>query len=285
MTNESREEKSGEKQETFNSDFDLQLDDIEDEIIDLVDVIDEGDELAADSLLEEVPAADEEQPLFSLDDLDLDTELSDDFSSEEAVIEEVAQEEDSEVQLEIMGDQEIESHAEVQPTEVGDEDREASAGEESELEAEDALAELFESEEMDVSTLLAEASDPTGAEEQQAAGTIEEEGLPDEFFAELETEAASADEASDARESSWANEEISEDFLADLEIEEPALEQTTEPQELEAETTVAASSEELADLVKEQIEAVVTRVVEEKLPEVVQRIIREEIERLKATLE
>jgi hypothetical protein len=79
-------------------------------------------------------------------------------------------------------------------------------------------------------------------------------------------------------------EELPEDLFADLDTSERA--SPGPPEAAAAAFPVSGdSAEELTALVREHVEAVVTRLVEKRLPVIAERIITEEIKKIKAALD
>jgi hypothetical protein len=259
-------------------DFDLDLDDIDEELIDLVDVVEGEDEALDDEPYGEGrPAEDMEGEPFALDDLDLDIELAEESPGLDPVIEPI--EERADAATEALA----EAEGEIEEMLRGEETATEAVGEEcGEVATDDVLAELFESDEMDVSKLLDEAGVP-GPEVGEAL-TEEEEGIeeefPDELFADLEAEEGPIGEEAEALEQASVAEEIPDEFLVEVEKRTGVPAQKDEVSQLPA-----ASVEELAELVREQVEAVVKSLAEERLPAIVERIIAEEIEKIKASMD
>jgi hypothetical protein len=178
------------------------------------------------------------------------------------------------------------------------------------------LADLFASDELEVSKLLEDGP----AERGESSPLVKEEGAaPDEeFFAglfdDLEVEEEGAEAVEGSSEGASTKEEAPGDLLAELGLEPVVTAEAAAPQapapveelpedlfaDLERsgpgapEVPQAAvvplpvstpNAEELAALVREQVEAVVTRLVEERLPAIAERILMEEIRKIKAAME
>jgi hypothetical protein len=161
-----------ETQETGGEDFDLQLDDLDDEIIDLVEPV-EGEDPALDEPSSSQDDVDDENEL-ALGELDLEVKLGEEepAAADETVVEETS------------------------TAQEGTANTAAAAGDDALLEedpvTDEALAELFASHESEVAQLLEEASG-TGQEDPEAvsvqpATPVSEEDLSEDFFADLETE-------------------------------------------------------------------------------------------------
>ena len=294
---------------------DLRLDDLEDEIIDLVDVAEEGTPAvdAAASASDDGARGDD----LELDDLELEQQAS--RTTEElppGTSEQEMQEAD-----EALGEAEEEFRSllrdETDEPEGDIDDLTEGVEETTEESAASEMAELFPAEDMEGSKPL---DDGPTVEEGKAGSLKDETSSSDEEFFEglfddLEIDEEGAKEVSDVPEEAPMKEEPAGDLLADLRLESEikteaelpgppgAVEEL--PEDLFADLgtsegtspapppTAAGiafpvsgdSAEELMALVRDQVEAVVTRLVEKRLPVIAERIIMEEIRKIKAAME
>jgi hypothetical protein len=298
--------------EGTSDDEDVRLDDLEDEIIDLVEVVEEGASSSGVAPAEELEVADE----LVGDDLEFEGDASGKVEASMAG----ASEEEMREADEALGEaeDEFESLLRAEPTEP-----EAELGDLSpvrddfgEEETDKELADLFASDELEVSKLLEDGS--TG-NEKGGAPVKGEDSAPDEEFLEglfddLELEEDGADGVDVPSDEAPTKDEGSTDLLVELGLEpevtaKAAAPQASAPVEELAEDLfadleksgrdapevpeVAAvppsvstwNAEELAALVREQVEAVVTRLVEERLPAIAEGILMEEIRKIKAAME
>lgn len=295
--------KNQESPEEAADDFDLDLDQIEEEIIDLVEVVDEevADPGEMDAVEVDEPGAEADDEPFALEDFEIDAELEVESSGPEPVVAPLESADEQPGELEQQedltgGPSSADDMKDLQDLGEGFED----------LEADRALAELFASDELDVSRLLDEAESPveegaetsgsetsgdffSGLQPAEAPDPAGEGQLSEDLFADLEGMEPGADEEADAQG------EFSEDLFSDLEMtgvdaaeeqlsEEPPSSPDEAGEQREAPAT-AEGPEELAALIGKQVEAAVTRLVEERLPAIAERIIREEIEKLKAEMD
>jgi hypothetical protein len=306
-----RKPEDKEAQETGGEDFDLQLDDLDDEIIDLVDPV-EGEDRASDDPSASNDEVDDENEL-ALGDLDLEVELGEDESDLDATLESLEDEEKSAAAVET----EVEERSTAQEVTA---DTAAAAGDDALLEedlvTDEALAELFASHESEVAQLLEEASgageEDTEVASAQPATPVTEEDLSEDLFADLDTELGDVSEEPVSAEAGPVTEEdLPEDLFADLEAEsvdvsEQAVDEVSamvageeatgdidtdlegeskDVSEEVAEELSPDAAEELAALFSAQVESVVTRLVEERLPAIVESAIAQEIEKIRTSLE
>jgi hypothetical protein len=178
------------------------------------------------------------------------------------------------------------------------------------------LADLFASDELEVSKLLEDGS----AQIAEAPPPVsDEESAPDKEFLEglfddLELEEDGADAVDASSEEAPTKDEVSGDLVVELGLEPdvtagtPATQAPASVEELPEDLfadlersgrdapavpeAVAVplpgstpNAEELAALVREQVEAVATRLVEERLPAIAEAILMEEIRKIKAAME
>jgi hypothetical protein len=295
---------------------DLLLDDLEGEIIDLEDVAEEAP--AADALASDDGGGTDD---LDLDDIELEWEVSGTIERLPAGTSEQEMQEADEA----LGEAEEEFQSllsDETDAPEGDID-DLTEGVEETAEASEAgeAADLFPADDTNGSKLLDDAS-TLGVEEGEslrkgASQSDEEffEGLFDDLEVDEEGARAVTDIPEEApMEETSMKEEPAGDLLADLRLEsemEPEAEIPERPAPAEelpedlfadldaSERTspgppeAAAipfpvsgdSAEELMALVREQVEAVVTRVVEKRLPVIAERIIMEEIKKIKAAME
>ncbi|HYR02675.1 MAG TPA: hypothetical protein VES58_04980 [Syntrophobacteria bacterium] len=298
--------------EATSDDVDLRLDDLEHEIIDLVEVVEEGVSSSGGAPAEELEAADE----LVGDDLEFEGEVS---RKAEASMPGASEEEMREAD-EALGEaeDEFESLLRAEPSEpeAGLEDLSPVSDDFAEEEKDKKLADLFASDELEVSKLLEDGS----AENEGGPPPVrEEDSAPDEEFLEglfddLELEEDGADAIDASSGEAPTHDEVSSDLLVELGLEPdvtagPSVPQAPAPVEELPENLFAdleksgrdapelpeaaalplpvstPHTEELAALVREQVEAVVTRLVEERLPAIAEAILMEEIRKIKAAME
>ncbi|MFA9612734.1 MAG: hypothetical protein ACERK9_02210, partial [Deltaproteobacteria bacterium] len=152
-----------EAQETGGEDFDLQLDDLDDDIIDLVDPV-EGEDPASDDPSSSQDDVDDENEL-SLGELDLEVGFGEDEPDLDTTLESLEGGEESAAAAETVVE-------ETSTAQEGTADTAAAAGDDALLEedlvTDEALAELFASHENEVAQLLEEASG-TGGDDAEVA--------------------------------------------------------------------------------------------------------------------
>jgi hypothetical protein len=304
-------------QEAASDDLGLRFDDLEHEIIDLVEVVEEGAAPSGASPAEEGEVAhrsvgDE----IEADDLELEEEISQEVEG----IKRGESDEEMREADEALGEaeDEFESLLRAEPAEPEAklEDLSSESDDFKEEETDKDLADLFASDELEVSKLLEDGP----AEPGESSQPVKEEGsAPDEEFFEglfddLEVEEDGVEAVEASFEGGSAKDEVSRDLLAELGLEPDVPAQAAAPRapapveelpedlfaDLERsgqsapevpESAVvpppvsAPNAEELAALVREQVEAVVTRLVEERLPAIAERILMEEIRKIKAAME
>ncbi len=327
MQPNSKDEISKDKEtpEEGSEDFNPQLGDVDDDIIDLVDVFEEetaGSDEITPRQEGQTEVADEQDEL-TVGDLDLHDELAADEVDIGAPYEAPEDKEQYEPDLMETGESEMDDmfaqEESTSDTLVFEPDElDASDGQISD----EALAELFSSHETEVAQLLQEDADTNGEPDTPVAdesSTVDrglpeelldqfsvepelvaeeplseedlpaaEEDLPADLFTHLETESDTlASEALIVDESSATEEELPGDVYVDLGAESTEVSAEADvPVETEAnEVITPAMAEELADLLSAHVEEVVTRLVAEQLPAIVERVVAEEIEKIKATLE
>jgi len=303
--------------EATSDNVDLRLDDLEHEIIDLVEVVEEGASSSGAAPAEELEAADE----LGGDELEVgDLELEGDVSQEVEASTPGASEEAMREADEALGEaeDEFESLLRTEPTEpeAGLEDSSPESDDLGEEETDRELADLFASDELEVSKLLEDGS----AERDESPQPVTEEASAsdEEFFEglfdDLEVEEDRAEAVDASSEEALTKDEVSKDLLVELGLEPEVTAEATAPPapapleelpedlfaDLERsrqgapevpEAAVAPlpvstpNAEELAALVREQVEAVVNRLVEERLPAIAERILMEEIRKIKAAME
>jgi hypothetical protein len=287
----------------------LHLDDLEDEIIDLVDVAEEGAP-ATDAAASDAGGPGDD---LEIDDLELEREaagrleqLPQDTSQQEMQEADEALGEAEEEFQSLLRDETDEPEPVIDDLAVEVEEP-AEAGE-----AED----LFPPEDANKSELLDDG--PTPGEEREESLVTDTSKSDEQFFEglfdDLEIDEEGAKEVSDVPEEASIKEEPAGDLLADLRLEsevspeadlpEPPAALEEFPEDLFADLDPAdktslrpreaaavpfpvsgESAEELMALVREHVEAVVTRVVEKRLPVIAERIIMEEIKKIKAAME
>ena len=313
--------KSKDSRETGAEDTDLQLDDRDDEIIELIDPIEEGDSESTEVPLSEEAEGEvsEEEPEFSLEELESDVEVSAEEPDFDATIEPL--ENGEEYEPEVLGDGESRIE-EILAEEESIIDSPVAEGDKSGVKedqiTDEVLAELFSSHETEVAEIFQEVSETPDATYDVAAEEqpVSDEQLPDHLFANLGTEFEpsneetniaepplepkeqlpeglftalevkldkEADQVAAMEKPTATEEEIPDELFVDLEKEQQA--QVTSPAEIEAGEVIAPAVEELAALISAQVEEVVTRLVEERLPLIVERTIADQIEKIRTTLE
>jgi hypothetical protein len=312
---------SKDSREAGTEDTDLQQDDHDDEIIELVDPIEEGDSESTEVPLSEEAEGEvsEEEREFSLEELESDVEVSTEEPDFDATIEPL--ENGEEYETKVLGDGESRIE-EILAEEEGIIDSSVAEADESGVKedqiTDEVLAELFSSHETEVAEVFQEVTE-TGdvsydvvAEEQP----VSDEQLPDHLFADFETESEpptqethiaeppsateeelpeglfaaleveldnEADKAVAMEEPLATEEEVPEELFVDLEDEPQA--PVASPVEIGTGEVIAPAVEELAALLSAQVEEVVTRLVEERLPSIVERTIADQIEKIRTTLE
>jgi len=298
--------------EASSDEVDLPLDDLEDEIIDLVEVVEEGASSSGVVPAEELETADE----LVGDDLEFEEEVSGDVEASMAGASDEEMREADEALGEV--EDEFESLLRAEPSEFEGEPEESSpvSDDLGEKETDRELVDLFASDELEVSKLL---DDGSTEDEDGPAPVKGEDSAPDEEFLEdlfddLEVEQDGADAVDASSEETPTKEEVSSDLLVELGLEPDVTAKAAAPQALapleefpedlfadlekpgrdapEAPEAAAVfppvstwNAEELAALVREQVEAVVTRLVEERLPAIAEGILMEEIRKIKAAME
>jgi len=304
-------------QETTSDDLDLRLDDLEHEIIDLVEVVEEGASSSGAAPAEEIETADELVGAeLEVDDLELEGEGSREV---EGIMPGASEEEMREAD-EALGEAEDEFesllHAEPVEPEAGLEDLSQKSDDFGEEETDRELTDLFASDELGVSKLL---EDGPAEGDKSPQPVKEKSSAPDEEFFEglfddLELEEDGAETVAASSKETPTKDDVSSDLLAELGLEPDVTAEATarqaaapmeeRPEDLFAdferlgqgapEVPEAASvplpvstpnAEELAALVREQVEAVLTRLIEERLPAIAERILMEEIRKIKAAME
>ncbi len=302
-------------------DTDIQLDDHDDEIIELVDPIEEGDSGSIEAPLPQEAEGEvsEKEGEFSLEELESDVEAGVDEPDFSATIEPL--EDGEEYEPEVLGDggsriEEILAEEEIIiDSPVAEADK---SGVKANQITDEALAELFSSHETEVAEIFQEVTETrdetfdVAAEEQPVsddelpdhlfahlgpesepvteethvaeAPSASEEELPEGLFDALEVELDNAaDQAGGMEKPPAAEEEVPDELFVDLEEESQA--PVASPAEIEAGKVIAPAVEELAALLSAQVEEVLTRLVEERLPSIVERTIADQIEKIRTTLE
>jgi len=303
--------------EATSDDVDLRLDDLDPEIIDLVEVVEEGVSSSGAAPADELEVADElVGDELEIDDLELEGKVS---QEGEASIPGASEEEMREAD-EALGEaeDEFESLLRTEPNEpeAGLEESSPESDDLGEEETDRDLADLFASDELEVSKLLADG--PAERDESPQPVTEEASTSDEEFFEglfdDLEVEEDGAEAVDASSEEALTKDDVSKDLLVELGLEPDVTAEATAPQapapveelpedlfaDLERsgkgapEVPGAAvvplpvstpNAEELAALVREQVEAVVNRLVEERLPAIAERILMEEIRKIKAAME
>ena len=194
MENNSKKQGSEDRTtpETEGGDFDLQLDDLDDEVVDLVDSVEEDDAASDEPSYDEHDSNYEEE--LSLEDLDL--ELEDDEPGLDSIIEILDDEEKSEAGA-LDG---------VEPAELSSEEEKATdttsfdtgdLAAEEDLVTDEALAELFASQEFEVAQLIEESAG-TGAEDGEVTPVEQDHGsegdTPEDLYSDLAVEPEDAGE-------------------------------------------------------------------------------------------
>ncbi|MFP3869297.1 MAG: hypothetical protein ACLFVT_00255 [Syntrophobacteria bacterium] len=280
MQDDSADQRSKEKEieQPGSEDFDFQLDDIDEEIIDLVDIVDEDSLVSDERALESSESPDEDE-VFSLEDFGVEEQPGDEAPG---TVEAVG--EDGQFAAESLDATEGEIEAMLAEEEPAADTMAAEdAGGEVDRETDEALAQLFSSNEMDVSEFLEESAHAGEAAEEgpvAEAPPVEEEEFSEDLLADLEAEADGA-EGRTFEETPVPGLEGAGDVTASLEVEDQADAARTGP----SEALGPAATEELAALVSAEVEAVVIRLVEERLPAIAERVILQEIEKIKASME
>jgi hypothetical protein len=298
--------------EATSDELDLRLDDLEHEIIDLVEVVEEGASSSGAASAEELETADE----LGSGDLELEEGVSEEVEASMAGASEAEMREADEALGEAEDEFESLLLAEPSEPEAGPEDLSPVSADFEEEETDRELADLFASDELEVSKLLKDGSMES---DEGAAPMKGEDSAPDEEFLEglfddLEVEEDGAEVVGASSEEALTKEDASSDLLVELGLEPDVTAKAAAPQapapveelpedlfaDLEKtgrdapEVPEAAAvplgvpawnAEELAALVREQVEAVVTRLVEERLPAIAEAILMEEIRKIKAAME
>jgi hypothetical protein len=141
------------------------------------------------------------------------------------------------------------------------------------------LAEFLATGEVDVASLFVK-----GEEHQEAAAippTADGE-LPEDLFSDLDTNSDSDDDTTPTSESAPTQLEAKVDPLS-----EPTLENANEDPQVKADkpsSTPTSPDSELAILMSNKIEALLTRLVEERLPDIAERIIVEKLNKIIASM-
>jgi hypothetical protein len=304
--NVKRREKERGREGTSDSP-DLRLDEIEDEIIDLVDVAEEGPpaadvapsdeggvgddvevenlELEAAGTPEELPLGTSEQEMREADEAlgeaeqEFQSLLGDETDEPERVIDDLTEGDEETAEASEVADlfaadqKEVEKLPHDGPA-MGEE-RGESLTEEAPSSDEEFFEGLFDDLEIDEEGAKAVADVPEEApkKDEPAGDILDELRLESEMKTETE-----------APEPPAAVEELPEDLFADLDTSGRT---SPEPPEAAPGAFPASgdSGEELTALIREHVEAVVTRLVEKRLPVIAERIITEEIKKIKAALE
>ena len=298
--------------DTSPDEVDLPLDDLEDEIIDLVDVVEEDASSSGAGPAEDLETADE----LVGGDLEFEEEVSEPVEASMAG----ASDEEMREADEALGkaEDEFESLLRAEPTELDAEPEDASrvSDDLGEKETDRELVDLFASDELEVAKLL---DDGSTEDEEGPAPVKGEDSAPDEEFLEdlfddLEVEHDGADAVDAPAEGPPAKDKVARDLLVELGLEPevtakaavpqapPPVEELPEdlfadlekpgrdvpgvPEAAAVSPPVSTwNAEGLAALVREQVEAVVTRLVEERLPAIAEGILMEEIRKIKAAME
>ncbi len=213
---------------------------------------------------------------------------------------------------------EFESLLRAEPTEFEEEPEDSGpvSDELGEKETDRELVDLFASDELEVSKLLEDGS----TEDKEVPAPVKgEDAAPDEEFLEdlfddLEVEQDGAEAVDAFSDETPTKDEVSRDLLVELGLEPDVTAKAAAPQaaapleelpedlfadldksgrNVPAVPEAAAvpppvstwNAEELAALVREQVEAVVTRLVEERLPAIAEGILMEEIRKIKAAMD
>jgi hypothetical protein len=305
------------RRESASDSPDLRLDDVEDEIIDLVDLAEEGASADDAHASEDRRGADD----LEVEDLGLEPETAGtNEPSPPGTSEEEMREAD-----EALGEaeEEFQSLLRDETGELGD-DIDNLAEEAKEPEEESGAGEatdLLSAEDVDTSEIF--GAGPAAGEKRRESSredaSVSNEKFFEGLFDDLEVDEEGAKEVSEVLEEAPVVESSMEaepagGLLADLTLEgetEPEAQSPEPPGPVEelpedlfadldtaertsSEPPAAAaapfpisgeSAEELMALVRDQVEAVVTRVVEQRLPVIAERIIMEEIKKIKTTME
>ena len=282
--------------EASSDEVDLRLDDPEDEIIDLIEVVEEDASSSGVVPGEELETADE----LVGDDLEFEEEMRE---ADEALG---------------AAEDEFESLLRAEPTELEEEPEDAIpvSDELGEKETDSELVDLFASDELEVSKLLEDGSteDREGPAPVKGQDSAPDEEFLEDLFDDLEVEQDGVEAVDAFSDETPTKDEVSRDLLVELGLEPDVTAKVAAPQapapleelpedlfaDLEksgrdapAVPEAAAvpppvstwNAEELAALVREQVEAVVTRLVEERLPAIAEGILMEEIRKIKAAME
>lgn len=298
--------------EASSDEVDLRLDDPEDEIIDLIEVVEEDASSSGVVPGEELETADE----LVGDDLEFEEEISGKVEASMAG----ASEEEMREADEALGaaEDEFESLLRAEPTELEEEPEDAIpvSDELGEKETDSELVDLFASDELEVSKLLEDGSteDREGPAPVKGQDSAPDEEFLEDLFDDLEVEQDGVEAVDAFSDETPTKDEVSRDLLVELGLEPDVTAKVAAPQapapleelpedlfaDLEksgrdapAVPEAAAvpppvstwNAEELAALVREQVEAVVTRLVEERLPAIAEGILMEEIRKIKAAME
>ncbi|HVO83188.1 MAG TPA: hypothetical protein VMU60_02070 [Syntrophobacteria bacterium] len=307
-----KESEKAHSREATADDLDLRLDDLEHEIIDLVEVVEEEGSSSGAARAEDLEVADD---LVS-DDLELEEDASEEIEAGRAGASEAEMQEADEALGEAEDEFESLLRADRSELEAEPEDLSAVSDDFGEEETDRELADLFASDELEVSKLLKDGSpdNDEGPTPVKGEGSVPDEEFLQGLFDDLEVEEDGAEAVGASSEEAPTKEDASADLLVELGLEpEPTakaaapqapapveelpedlfadLEKTGReaPEVPEADAVPLAApgwnAEELAALVREQVEAVVTRLVEERLPAIAEAILMEEIRKIKAAME
>jgi hypothetical protein len=298
--------------EATSDDMDLRFDDLEDEIIDLVEVVEEGASSSEVAPAEELEAADE----LVGDDLKLEGEVYEKVEASMAGASDEEMREADEALGEAENEFEFLLRAEPAEPEAELEDRSPLRDDLGEEETDRELADLFASDELEVSKILEDAStgNEGGGAPVKGKNSASDEKFLEGLFDDLELEKDGADGVDASSDEAPAKDEGSTDLLVELGLDSDVTAKVAAPQapgpvedlpedlfaDLEKsgrsppEMPEAAAApppvstwnaEELAALVREQVAGLVTRLVEERLPAIAEGILMEEIRKIKAAME
>ena len=287
--------------------LDFLLDTIDTEVANLADVV----EVAGPILDDQTPS--EEVPTISLDDgvigtdsleLDMDLFEESDWSPPEGE----PADNQAQAALDAMSDAEGEVEAMLAQgtsTDAGSPPATETSKEAVDEDISKALDELLATREVDASKILEKKPVPKQKKEPKKSPVVGEQ-LSEDLFDDLEKDFKSAGDEAAAKEPNGDEKEFSKDLFEELEMDLQTGEEAAtaaEPVGVEEwisedllgdvqsedeeagksageAATKSGSEEELADLLTEKIEALVTRLVEERLSAIAERVIKEKINKI-----
>ncbi len=278
-----KEADSGSQKRVANK-LDFLLDTIDTEVANLAEAV-----VTQGPILSETPADDEGSAMglnhdtTAMEDLERTMVMSGDSDGPPSDLGPVDEEMEATIDALRSADAEVEAMLKPEGgARVGDDDDFAASEKNGDDQnAADAMVELLATGEVDASFILEMTEEQ---EEAPAEALAVDDILPEDLFCDLDTTApASEDDATPASESSMPADKSSEDLLAKLGIASEVEEEQVKVDE--SPISPLSSDGDLADLMSNKIEAVLTRLVEERLPAIAERIIIEKLNKMIASLE